>query len=54
MFNAARPTAVTSALIEEVARETALPVVLVVPDTFEEKYSQYQPRLVIEFDPQNN
>lgn len=54
LFNAARPTAVTSALIEEVARETALPVVLVVPDTFEEKYSQYQPRLVIEFDPQNN
>ncbi|MBS1369742.1 MAG: hypothetical protein HPZ91_07265 [Lentisphaeria bacterium] len=54
LCNAARPTAMTGNLISEVATATGLPVVLVVPDTFAEKYKDHQPVLIIGYDPQNN
>ena len=54
LCNAARQTAATKNLLDEVAGATGLPVVLVVPDTLEEKYRDYQPVLIIKYDPQNN
>ncbi len=54
LVNAARPTAVTGNLVAETHRRSGIPTVLAVLAGQEEEYRGFSPRLVLEFDPENN